>query len=250
MQRRRLPVPGASGARPPPNTWTAHERASTRRGPRRLLLGAGKGTRFNAAGTKLLAPLRGRPLLAHVVTHVRVTGLPMRLVLDSTAPQPLVDLADQLTREGEIVQNPLAARGIGTSIAAGMHATKQATGWLVLPADMPNIGSDVITLVAQALEDPRIMSARPVYRGTPGYPLGFSRRCNIDWNTSLIAMGLTLLKAKAAGRALFVETPGVVQDVDQPSDLAALEGPDDTTRNSYPEESTWHTGSPSLPGAR
>ncbi|MCW5259893.1 hypothetical protein D5045_06355 [Verminephrobacter eiseniae] len=219
-------------------------------GPVVLLLGAGKGTRFNAAGTKLLAPLRGRPLLAHVVTHVRVTGLPMRLVLDSTAPQPLVDLADQLTREGEIVQNPLAARGIGTSIAAGMHATKQATGWLVLPADMPNIGSDVITLVAQALEDPRIMSARPVYRGTPGYPLGFSRRCNIDWNTSLIAMGLTLLKAKAAGRALFVETPGVVQDVDQPSDLAALEGPDDTTRNSYPEESTWHTGSPSLPGAR
>ncbi len=77
------------------------------------LLAAGRGERFTASGGtvhKLQALLAGKRVVDHVLDAVRASGLPHHVV------------------------EPDAARpGMGDSIAAGVKATRDATGWCCRP---------------------------------------------------------------------------------------------------------------------
>lgn len=191
--------------------------------PAVLVLAAGRGTRFNDQGTKLLAGLRGCPLIAHSVAAVRASQLPMRLVVSTAAPPALVAIAQELAMPEELVWNSHAASGVGNSVALGLLAARSAPGWLVLPADMPNVQAEDILSVARTLEQGEgVISARPVYQGQAGYPVGFSRRCGIDWESPLMAMGLRLLKAQSSACLVQASGPGVVQDVDTSDDLTTM----------------------------
>src|SRR5829696_4959365 len=80
-----------------------------------LVLASGRGERFVASGgsgSKLQALLAGTPVLEHTLAAVRASGLPFH-VEDAGHP------------------------GMGDSIAAGIAATSEAAGWLVLPGDLP-----------------------------------------------------------------------------------------------------------------
>ena len=96
-----------------------------------IVLAAGRGERFAASGGathKLAALLAGRPVLEHVLEAVRASGLPHHLVqADTSRP------------------------GMGDSIAAGVRATADAPGWLILPADLPLVRSESLHAVAGAL---------------------------------------------------------------------------------------------------
>ena len=104
-----------------------------------LILAAGRGERFRAAGgasDKLDAPLTTasgtRSVLEHVIAAAQASGLPWHVV---TA---------QETRHH-------AVQGMGTSIATGVAATRHAPGWLILPADLPLVRPESLRAVAQAL---------------------------------------------------------------------------------------------------
>ena len=81
-----------------------------------IVLAAGRGERFKASGGathKLDALLDGKRVLDHVVDAVMAAGLRLHAVTaDASRP------------------------GMGDSIAAGVAATLEATGWLVLPGSM------------------------------------------------------------------------------------------------------------------
>ena len=96
-----------------------------------IVLAAGRGERFRASGGalhKLDAPLAGKPVLEHVLDAVRASGLPMHVV----RPDP-------------------SRPGMGDSIAAGVRATADAPGWLVLPGDLPLVRPETLRAVATVL---------------------------------------------------------------------------------------------------
>ncbi|MCZ8255862.1 MAG: nucleotidyltransferase family protein [Polaromonas sp.] len=120
-----------------------------------IVLAAGRGERFAASGGqvhKLQALLAGRPVLDHVLDAVQASGLPHHLV-QADASRP----------------------GMGDSIAAGVQATPEAAGWLVLPGDLPLVQAASLRAVAHALAQHAVVV--PMFKGTRGHPVGFSAAC-------------------------------------------------------------------------
>lgn len=115
-----------------------------------LLLAAGLSTRFGE-GDKLLAPLAGKPLVAHATALA--TALPsttrLAVVADESGP-----LACLLAGEGfRLVRNPDPAAGRESSLRLGLAAAlgENPVAILVLLGDMPFVTPDHIErLHAQA----------------------------------------------------------------------------------------------------
>ena len=85
-----------------------------------VLLAAGGGTRFEGETHKLLAPLRGRPVLAHAVEAAVASGLPLFVVTGA------VDVAAQLPAGVAAVANERWKDGQATSVRAGIDAAAAA----------------------------------------------------------------------------------------------------------------------------
>ena len=167
--------------------------------PTVLVLASGKGTRFWASGGqchKLQALLAGRSVLDHTLQAVHESGLPWHLV-----------------------QGPHA--GMGDAIAAGVQATRQASGWLILPADLPLIQATSLQQVASALAHRPL--AYPVYAGQRGHPVGFAAVCG----DALAALSgdrgaAAVVRAwQEHADVIAVNDIGVVFDIDAVADLEA-----------------------------
>lgn len=179
-----------------------------------VILAAGAGRRFQAeggAGSKLDALLLGRTVLEWTLAAVRSSGLPWVVV-----ERPLRD-ADHL--------------GMGDSIARGIAKSPQASGWLILPGDMPMIESRTLQQVARALQAHALTQPNTVVRPVlavdgelqPGHPVGFGWA----WRSALLELqgdaGAIALVRRAAWRGwlqrLVCQDMGCVYDVDRPSDI-------------------------------
>lgn len=121
----------------------------------------------------------------------------------------------------EVVRNLQADSGIGNSLALGVLTTREADGWLVALADMPFIQPVSYHAVIAALQR-GAQIVRPRYRGRPGHPVGFAA----SWRDLLLTLagdrGARDIVA-AAGEAcelVDLDDPGVVRDVDQPTDAS------------------------------
>lgn len=167
-------------------------------GPCVLILAAGAGRRFRAAGGnthKLDALLAGKPVLAHVIDAVARSGLRWHV---ERGPHP----------------------GMGDAIAAAVRATADADGWLVLPADLPLIEPETVRRVAAA--EPAGQAARACWQGRMGHPVRFPAA----WRERLLALqgeqgAAALLRARGC-LLVTVDDEGCVLDVDTPDDLQAL----------------------------
>jgi CTP:molybdopterin cytidylyltransferase MocA len=80
-----------------------------------VVLAAGGSTRFDGPGHKLLAPFRGRPLVAWAVEHALAAGLDATVVVIGA-----IDILDVLPTDVTVVQNPEWARGMASSIRIGV----------------------------------------------------------------------------------------------------------------------------------
>ena len=78
-------------------------------------MAAGGGTRFRGATHKLLADLRGQPVVAHVLDAVTAAGLDAVYVVVGAVDVPVPDGC-------VVVSNPRWAEGMATSLAAGVAA--------------------------------------------------------------------------------------------------------------------------------
>ena len=182
-----------------------------------LILAAGAGERFRAAGGaqhKLQAPFvrEGvtRTVLEHVVATAQASGLPWHVVsAEATAHH--------------------SVQGMGTSIATGVAATPEAGGWLVLPGDLPLIRSDTLQAVAQALREHAVVV--PVVQGQRGHPVGFGPACR----NALLALrgdeGARSVMARHRPFSVPLDDLGCILDVDTPELLARAQ---DLCRHSSP----------------
>lgn len=184
-----------------------------------VVLAAGRGERFEGEGHKLAQSLGSSSVLATTLEQVVAAGLP--LVVVTTAG--LVPLAQRVVAARDIVllppvgtqtQEPL---GMGYSIATGVSARPHATGWLVLPGDMPLLRPETLRRVARALSHQPVVYAQ--HRGQRGHPVGFSAELYTELVTLAGDAGARRLVARYPAHAVEVDDPGVLLDVDTQADL-------------------------------
>jgi molybdenum cofactor cytidylyltransferase len=163
--------------------------------PTVLILASGRGERFTASGgqgSKLQAMLQGKTVLQHTVDAVRASGLPYHL---ECAPHA----------------------GMGDSIAAAVHATPQANGWLILPGDLPLVQPTTLHAVAQALAHHAVV--RPTFAGQHGHPVGFAAVCRDALQSLTGNQGAAPVVRVFDAIELVVTDAGCVTDIDTLADL-------------------------------
>jgi molybdenum cofactor cytidylyltransferase len=192
--------------------------AATIRG---ILLAAGYSKRFGS--NKLLHPLpagspdAGTPIALAAARHF-VEALPESVAVIRPRAQRVGKMLREAGCNTVVCKN--AAEGMGVSLAEGVRASADAHGWVVALADMPYIKPETARIIARALSEGAAIAA-PSYRGERGHPVGFARRF-LDDLTGLRgdAGARDILKAHPDWITLYeVDDPGVLRDIDEPSDL-------------------------------
>jgi molybdenum cofactor cytidylyltransferase len=167
-----------------------------------LVLASGRGDRFIASGgtgSKLQAQLGGKPVLERTLDAVRASGLQWHL-------------------------EDAGHEGMGDSIAAAVRATAQASGWLVLPGDLPLVRPQSLQAVAAALSTHTI--AVPHHKGQRGHPVGFAAACRDALLQLTGAQGAAaVVRARPPEAVIHLELDdlGIVTDIDTVADLVAAE---------------------------
>jgi molybdenum cofactor cytidylyltransferase len=185
-----------------------------------ILLAAGRAERFGSAKLHAVlnaGPDAGVPIGVAACRHLR-SAIPD--VIAIVRPDDRA-LAAALEAEGaRIVVAHRADDGMGASLASGMAAVLDASGYVVALADMPWIEASTISRVVQALANGASVAA-PVYRGKRGHPVGFAstHRAELLALTGDEGARAILAAHRDALTLIDVEDPGVVRDVDTPEDL-------------------------------
>jgi molybdenum cofactor cytidylyltransferase len=143
-----------------------------------VILAAGRSTRFSSnqpAATKLIAELKGKPLIRHVAEAalgsrarpvIAVTGHARDLVQAALADAPVT-----------FVHNKDYASGLASSLRAGIAAIPQsARGAIILLGDMPLVTADLIDEVIRTFgEGVNADAVAPVTEGRRGNPVLLAR---------------------------------------------------------------------------
>ena len=128
---------------------------------------AGKGSRFG--GAKMLALVRGEPMLTHPIRALFDGGVGRVIVVVTEALADIGEIAE-LGRPGvKIVFNPDPDRGMFSSIQIGLAAA-EGEPIVVLPGDMPYVQPATVTrLLAEFAHAPGAVA--PQFEGRHGHPL-------------------------------------------------------------------------------
>jgi molybdenum cofactor cytidylyltransferase len=193
-----------------------------------IILAAGRSSRFRAAGgeeaSKLVADFHGR----------RIVRVVAEAALGSRA-RPIVVVTGHAREEVEAALvglplsftfNPDFATGLASSLKKGLAAAPQdAAGAIILLADMPEIRSEAIDVILDALAaNPDALAAAPTHNGQRGNPVLLSR--------ALFSRVASLEGDEGARRLIGAADPAriaevafddasVTLDIDTPQDLEA-----------------------------
>lgn len=188
---------------------------------RGLLLAAGQGRRFDAAGlsNKLLAhlPHDGQTVVVSAA-RAMLAVMPVLAVVRNLHGE----VAQCLSAAGcEVVECGDADTGMSASLMCGIRAARDAAGWIIGLGDMPYVQATTIGGLLAALRD-GVDIAVPVYRGRRGNPVAFSHR-HLE--------RLLALQGDRGARELLLDFPvtdipvddsGILRDVDTQDDLRAV----------------------------
>lgn len=191
-------------------------------GPVVVVLAAGRGSRFRGLEHKLAQALGASTVLGTTLRQVLASRLPMIVVTTAA----LADIARRSVATRDIVVLPDVGTpgpqplGMGYSIACGVSARPDASGWLILPSDMPMVQPATLQLVARELSHHTVAYAQ--YRGQRGHPVGFSA----ELYSELVALGgdegARRLVARYPAHGVEVDDPGALIDIDTEADLDGL----------------------------
>jgi molybdenum cofactor cytidylyltransferase len=136
-----------------------------------VVLAAGQATRM--AGSKVVRPVRGKPMVTRVVEAALGSRLDETVVVvGHEAEQVSAILHGQPIR---IVDNPDYANGMSTSVRAGLRAVgPRCDGAMFILADQPFVSSALIDRLLEAFASAGRGIVRPQASGRPGNPVLFS----------------------------------------------------------------------------
>jgi molybdenum cofactor cytidylyltransferase len=150
------------------------------------------------------------------------SGLPMVVV----APPDMAQQARMLLPGNDVIELPdlptLKSRSdrLARAVAAGVEASAQAPGWLLLPADMPMLQVETLRTVANAVAHYTVVF--PQYRHRRGHPVGFSSELFSELIRLDSERDLGRLTARYPAMGVDVDDPGVLMAHDAQSGLAQL----------------------------
>ena len=187
-----------------------------------IVLAAGKGSRFAGMAHKLAQPLGESSVLAATLANALASRL--HVVVVTTEPFAATARSSVAARDVVVLPDvdtgaayPL---GMGTSIAAGVNARPDASGWLVLPGDMPLVQPSTLQAVSRALDQHPVAFAQ--HRGRRGHPVGFAA----ELYSELIVLegdeGARRLVAQYPAHGIELGDPGILVDIDTRDDLEAV----------------------------
>lgn len=180
-----------------------------------VLLAAGSARRFGSQ--KLLARMPGGDTLVEQSVRLhRAAGTRVIAVV-----RPDCAFRSQLAQLGcDCVENVRADEGMGTSIAAGVAASREADAWLIALADMPFVQAETLRALVSAGEVRRDIVV-PRFAGQAGHPVRFPH----DLGPALESLdgdrGARSILQESMSRQLYLDTAdaGILQDIDRPRDL-------------------------------
>jgi molybdenum cofactor cytidylyltransferase len=185
-----------------------------------VLLAAGGGTRFDAAGHKLLAPLHGRPLFAWALRSALAADLGTVVVVSGAVPLDEV-VAEESGDRAVVVHHDRWRDGQAGSLQAGIawcaeHGVDAAVVGL---GDQPFVGPEAWRAVAAATDAPVVTAT---YGGRRRPPVRLARAV---W--SLLPSegddGARMLIRRRPDLVAEVACEGNPVDVDTPEDLRQAE---------------------------
>lgn len=183
-----------------------------------IVLAAGRAARMGRQ--KLVEPLAGKPVVAHILDALAAAGLPPPIVVLGQDAEAVRSACG--AREAQFVIADAAPEGLSQSLAAGIAAVPEAwTAVLVCLGDMPLLRPETLAGLAGAPE-PASGLVVPVHDGRRGNPWRWSRRHFAALRTLAGDTGGKALAAGLEPLELAVDDPGVLIDVDTPDALAAV----------------------------
>lgn len=188
--------------------------------PAVVVLGAGRGSRYHGERHKLAEALAGESVLSRTIRQAVASGLPVVVVTTSAFAE---EAASQVARRDVVVlgqSSGVAPGGMGDSIAAGVSARPGASGWLMLPADMPLVRPATLRSLAAALRQHSLAYAQ--YQGRRGHPVAFGSELFSELMRLSGDEGAKRVLARFPSQAVEVDDPGVLMDMDTTEDLARL----------------------------
>lgn len=183
-----------------------------------LLLAAGASSRMGGRD-KLLEPVGGEPLLRRQARAAVASGAPVIVALPPDRPERLAALHG-LELAPVIV--PEAAQGMGRSLATGARAAGRPGGLMILPADMPGLGTPEIRAMLDAFDGQAILRGCTP-EGTPGHPVLFPRDLLPELADLSGDAGAREVLVRHCERVRPVPLPGLsaLTDLDTPEDWVA-----------------------------
>lgn len=194
-----------------------------------ILLAAGRGRRFDPQGvrSKLLQRIEGREVAARAC-HALAAGCDQ--VIAVVRPDSPVALTQVLQQAGaQVVVCADADLGMGHSLAAAARAVlarhDPVDAVMVMPADMPWMSAETPRALRRfwtampAAERPVCIAQPTLPDGTTGHPVLFGRDhfntlCELSGDA-----GARELLRRHPPATLMLNDPGILQDIDVPSDL-------------------------------
>ncbi|MCA3565361.1 MAG: molybdopterin-binding/glycosyltransferase family 2 protein [Methylocystis sp.] len=188
-----------------------------------IVLAAGQGARMG--GGKMTAKLGGKALVRYPHEAAAASlAAPILTVLGHDAARVGAALLDLDT---QIVGNPDYAKGMSTSLKAGIAALPlSAAGAIVLLGDMPYVTPAIINrLIAAFAAHPKAKAVVPMIGGQRGNPILIGRSLFEAVMALEGDMGARKLLDAAGGEVIEVaiDDVAVLTDVDTPEALARLE---------------------------
>jgi molybdenum cofactor cytidylyltransferase len=177
-----------------------------------LLLAAGSASRFGSDKLRHALP-HGVPIAIQALRNLKPE-------VDEVIAVVKRGDADLFGNECKAVVCERAAEGMGASLACAAQAAGERQGYLVALADMPYIRRTSIAAVRQSLEEGAALTA-PYFRARRGHPVGIAGR----FYRELVALSGDEGAKHILGaheRELVkipIGDPGVIRDIDTPSDL-------------------------------
>ena len=188
-----------------------------------LLLAGGSASRFGS--NKLIARLPGDECVGLQAAR-RIADAVETLIIVTRAGDDTT--RDRFSQAGfDVVECADADRGMGHSLRCGVRRSMQARAWIVALGDMPHVETATVKRVIRRFNETDAIIV-PQYHQRSGHPVLFPARFRSD----LLALSgdegaRSILRFHAAEVQWFAtDDPGVLLDIDAPSDLTRAEGPD------------------------
>jgi molybdenum cofactor cytidylyltransferase len=187
-----------------------------------IILAAGAATRMGQL--KQLLPYRGGTLIEHCIQEARSAGFdPVIVVVGAQAEAVRARIAKYPV---EIVENKAWAKGMGTSVVAGVQALQalgaESAGVALLVADQPLVAAAHLAAMRTGLAHTRASAVAAEYNGTLGVPALFKRAMLPELATLPPETGARALLRSTGMQVEAFPLSEAASDIDTPQDFAAL----------------------------